>query len=296
MVMLRSRTGVDFLPGASRFSGVNGSKFDIRGVSPGSYTLMSAMSDRGTSYSGRLDLDIADRDLTGIALPLNPGLDLPGEIVVEDNAQIDLTTLRVSLQGTNTSSLMTGAGTAGGGPSQFTFGTQASDKVGADGKFTLHNLFPDASRPTITPLPNGFYVKSIKFGEQEVLESGLDLSRGAGAALKITLSGQAGNITGTVNGDDGNPFSGATVVLIPKSDARRAVSQFYRNASSNQQGQFTFRNLDPGDYKIYAWEDVENSAWMDPEFVKPYESKATEVTLAPAGQQQLQLKTIPPPK
>jgi hypothetical protein len=89
---------------------------------------------------------------------------------------------------------------------------------------------------------------------------------------------------------------GATVVLIPKSEKRRSNVQFYKTATSDQKGLFTIKSVDPGDYKAYAWEDVETQAWMDPEFVKPVESKGTTITVDPSGQHQLQLKAIPAEK
>jgi hypothetical protein len=85
-------------------------------------------------------------------------------------------------------------------------------------------------------------------------------------------------------------------VLIPKSEKRRSNVQFYKTATTDQKGLFTIKSVDPGDYKAYAWEDVETQAWMDPEFVKPVESKGTAVTVDPSGQHQLQLKAIPAEK
>ena len=38
-------------------------------------------------------------------------------------------------------------------------------------------------------------------------------------------------------------------------------------------------DLTPGEYKVYAWEDVEMGAYMDPDFMKPIESKGEGLTL-----------------
>ena len=213
--------------------------------------------------------------------------------VVEDDTPtpLKLENLHVNLSGPNTNSLMMGGGA--NGAKSFTFGTRANEKVGEDGKFVLKDIFPDAVRPSVSGLPDGFYVKSMQLGQAEVYESGLDFSRGASGALRITVSGKAGNVQGGVVDDSGNPVTGAIVVLIPKSDKRRAAGIFYKNTVTNQQGQFTIKNVDPGDYKAYAWEEIETGAWTDAEFVKPVESKGMEVTVDPGGQRSLQLTRIP---
>jgi hypothetical protein len=53
------------------------------------------------------------------------------------------------------------------------------------------------------------------------------------------------------------------------------------------------KNLDPGEYKVFAWEDVEAGAYMDPEFVKPVESQGESVTIRENSKERLQLKLIP---
>ena len=42
-------------------------------------------------------------------------------------------------------------------------------------------------------------------------------------------------------------------------------------------GGFTFKSLTPGEYRVYAWEEAEYGAWMDPDFMKPLESRGEAV-------------------
>ena len=193
------------------------------------------------------------------------------------------------MRGSDNQALRVGAG---GG--MISFGTTTDEKVGENGQFLLPDLPPDTSRLRMSGLPDGFYIKSVRMDEQEILESGLDLTRGAGGLVRITLSGKAGTIEGWVADDNSKPVAGTTVVLIPKSEKRRRSDQFYKSVNTNQQGRFTLKGVEPGEYTIYAWEDVEPMAWMDAEFVKPFESKGIAVTVTASGQHQLQLKVIPP--
>ncbi|MCL6506100.1 MAG: carboxypeptidase-like regulatory domain-containing protein [Bryobacteraceae bacterium] len=289
MGMLRPRQGSD--PGNTRITAADlkTGRIDIQGVIPGSYLLMAGMSEGGKSYMGILPVEVTDRDLTNITITLDAGYEIPGEVRLEDSDAADLSGVRVLAVGPATVIL----GSAEGSTS---FGTRAEAKVASDGKFTLSGVFPDASQLSVTGLPDGFYVRAIQLGDRDVLESGLDLTSGPPAGpLRIVLSGKAGTVSGTVTAADGKPAAGATVVLIPKSEKRRTQSRFYKFTTTNQSGQFTLKNVDPGEYRVCAWEDVETMAWMDPEFLKPYENKMTALSVEPGARAALQLTAIPAP-
>jgi protocatechuate 3,4-dioxygenase beta subunit len=261
------------------------SEIDVQGLGPGPYTLSAAMSGGGRNYGGRVDLELSDQDVEGVVVPLTTGVDLPGEIRTEEGDTLDPTSISILLTGSSTMSLMGSSGT-------FVFGTRSESKVGEDGKFVLRDVFPDASsRPVVNGLPQGFYVKSIRLGDQEVLESGIDFSSGASGTMVITLSGKAATVEGSVVDAKSQPSAGATVVLVPKTEKRRGVSQFYKNASTDQQGRFVSRGVQPADYTVYAWEDVESGMWLDAEFMRPLRGESLEVT--PGGHHSLQLKAIP---
>ncbi len=53
-----------------------------------------------------------------------------------------------------------------------------------------------------------------------------------------------------------------------------------------------FDHIRPGVYKLIAWDDTEPGAWDDPDFRKPYESRATEVTITPAQHQTAQVRRV----
>jgi hypothetical protein len=52
-------------------------------------------------------------------------------------------------------------------------------------------------------------------------------------------------------------------------------------------------NIEPGEYKAYAWEDVEMGAYMDPDFLKPVENRGQSVSIHENSHEQLQLDLIP---
>jgi hypothetical protein len=63
--------------------------------------------------------------------------------------------------------------------------------------------------------------------------------------------------------DDGKPFPNSPVTLIPADGKSRPVKQ-----SVDDDGNFKIAGLRPGTYKLFAWEEVDDGAWQDPEFRK----------------------------
>ena len=83
------------------------------------------------------------------------------------------------------------------------------------------------------------------------------------------------------------------MVLVPKSEKRRSWFRFYFVATSSAQGQFNIKNVIPGEYKAYAWDDVDPWIWMDPEFMRPINGKGEELTVEEGGHARVNLQLMP---
>jgi hypothetical protein len=44
-------------------------------------------------------------------------------------------------------------------------------------------------------------------------------------------------------------------------------------------GKYRFPGIVPGDYLLFAWEDIETGAWQDPDFLRPVESRGRPVEI-----------------
>jgi hypothetical protein len=62
---------------------------------------------------------------------------------------------------------------------------------------------------------------------------------------------------------------------------------------SNAEGHFTFENIPPGTYKVFAWEDVETFAWFDAEFMRNFENRGREVVIREGAKENIELTVIP---
>jgi hypothetical protein len=98
---------------------------------------------------------------------------------------------------------------------------------------------------------------------------------------------------GAVTNSKQEPVTGAMVVLLPENKARRQQMQFVKTGTTDQFGRFTLKNLDPGDYRMFALEDAEFWSWMDPELIARVESKGKKITLRESSQETADLTVIP---
>lgn len=75
------------------------------------------------------------------------------------------------------------------------------------------------------------------------------------------------------------PAPNVTVVLVPQEPERRTLSYFYKTATADAAGLFTFKGLAPGHYRVYAWKQIESGAYMDPEFMSQYKDAGESVVI-----------------
>jgi hypothetical protein len=53
------------------------------------------------------------------------------------------------------------------------------------------------------------------------------------------------------------------------------------------------RTIAPGDYKLFAWEDLEPGEYNDPDFIRKYEALATPVRVSESSNLTVEVKVIP---
>jgi hypothetical protein len=135
------------------------------------------------------------------------------------------------------------------------------------------------------------FVESMRTDGRDILSDGLTVAGPGNVSIEIELSPEAGHLEGMVLDKDDKPVGGATVVLAPGTGLPRRYDLF-KDATTDQHGQFRLKGIAPGEYSIYAWEDVESGAWLDPAFLRNLEGKSETVKVEPKGQQKIKLKVI----
>jgi hypothetical protein len=69
--------------------------------------------------------------------------------------------------------------------------------------------------------------------------------------------------------------------------------ELYRSATAGQDGAFQIRGVPPGDYRLFAWQQIDAGAWLDPDFLAPVEARAEKVSFSEGGRETRQLKALP---
>jgi 5-hydroxyisourate hydrolase-like protein (transthyretin family) len=251
--------------------------FQMRGVAAGSYVLSANYMEGNKLYSARSPVEVGNSNVEGIELELRPPADIEGRVVVEGSNDAIATNLTVFLQ-PKTIAPMTGGSNA---------------VVKGDRTFKLTNIAAGEYDVNLSGLPGGFYLRAVRLGEQDVTDSGLDFSDGVPAAqLTVVINPNAGQVEGSVQNSKGDPAAGVTVTLIPDT-AHRQFTWMYKTANTDQNGHFTIKGVRPGEYRAYAWEELEPGAQQDPDFVKLHETAGESVTVKEGSHESVELKAVP---
>jgi hypothetical protein len=140
-------------------------------------------------------------------------------------------------------------------------------------------------------LPEGTYVKSARYGNQDVTRTPLDVT--AGSKLEIVLATSASVISGTVYNENGEVVFGFPVTVWPKVPDPGGISAGIKNVTTDQSGAFRIGELSPGEYYAIAWEEIDPNVARFPGFLAGFTSVAAAVKVGEGAQETVQLKLIP---
>jgi len=263
--------------------------FQFKNVLPGSYVLQtqyaqSTVTDpatgdatRTTQLTGRMEITVSDGNIENLVFPIGPGIEIAGHVITEGNpspqpqSPAPQQSFSVSLRP----------------PAQTVFfGPMPYGQASSEGNFRLHAVAPDIYEVSTFGNPDGTYVKAIRFAGQDVTGKTLDLTSGSGGDLEIVLSPNAADVSGVVRNENGEAVAGVSVQLFLGDELKQ-------NHNTDQNGGFHFTSLAPGNYRIYAWEDIEPGMSQDPDFRKNFDGKSATVKLEEKGHESVEAKLIP---
>jgi protocatechuate 3,4-dioxygenase beta subunit len=259
--------------------------FELHDVLPGSYVLMAQTdppTKNGKTLFGSKPIQVSKAKIVEAEIAIGPGTDVSGRLHLEDKGdektKVDLTRIKVELQPQGASSV--------------TALMPAVDNamVSADGSFVFTNVPEGTYRLSFFSLPAGYYAKAS--GGVDVLETALTVGPNqALPALDFTLSSKVARLEGDVSNSD-QPSSGAAVVLVPE-NAGTAHAFDYRRSMTDQSGRFFMKSVIPGDYRVFAFEDLERGASLNPDFLQPFEDRAQTIHLQEGADLNVRLEAIP---
>jgi Carboxypeptidase regulatory-like domain len=247
--------------------------FDLPGVLPGSYTVTAQWSDDGKAHTARQNIEVGNADVEGLQLTIAKGVPVVGHLRWEGKPSLIGDQLTVVAQSADDT---VRAGYA---------------RVDADGSFAWTEVAEGEFRVRVFGQSQDSFVKAARYGSADALTDGFTPRAGSGATLEITLSSRGAHVQGSASDADGLPAVGVWVVLVPEGKGRE-LRDLYKTAQTDQHGQFQIRGAAPGDYKLFSCDQVEQGAWEDPDFLKPFEGNGEKVTVEEGETKSVNVTTI----
>jgi hypothetical protein len=246
-------------------------QFTITGVLPGRYTLVTRplpiANQPSTNLSGAVDVTVSG-DVEGVVLDLSPAQSLTGRLRTRGGTTPRLTIVRLEA-----SRLGGSIGAAGQAP------TAAWD---SEGRFTFSNLLPGRYRLTLSGPRNAVMpaIVSQTVNGQETLSSGIEVAPGATANVDLIVASGPSQLSGRIRTASGQPARDLFLILFAReADAWASPAVRVFATQPDQNSQFIFRDVPPGNYWIAPIRDVEPHGWFDPELLKTLAAGAQELTV-----------------
>ena len=264
--------GFDAVRGARADADADG-RFTFSSVPPGQYRIVA----RGSAAPGNGQVAFADvtvdgEDMTNVPLSLQSSFTISGRIAFEgERPPPPLAELRASLPMTPT------IANAGLGIPQL--------RLESAGTFKVEGLVPGLYRMSgniqgLRAPIGAWWLKSLVVNGRDMLDAPPDLRQGSDDAV-VTFTDRASEIAGTLTDAQGVPAPEAYAVVF--SADRSAWFFNSRRVSAvrpGRDGEFSIRNLPPGEYRIAAVLDLDQGEWFDPVVLERLLPAATPLNLA----------------
>jgi hypothetical protein len=256
--------------------------FSITGVAPGTYQLLAVAAPlmangqppQAPSLWAMTEIQVTGKDVTGLALSLQPMLKVSGTLVFEGATKPP--------EGTRTSIRMMAST-----PQLFPGGQGV---VAADGTFTIEGIVPGAYRLATSVSASGWTPKSALLGGKDAFDVPIDIRAGADVSgLVVTVANKLGEIAGKLVDGNGAPAPRFYVQVFPTDeslwlpDARRV-----KNVRASTDGSFSIPGLPAGEYYICALTEYDPATASDPSFLAPLVAASVKITLTD-GEKKLQV-------
>ena len=283
MMMPRSAIYMDMTGQASSTIAKDGT-FDLTSVPSGSYNVAIMQVMGNFKMLAATPTDVASQDVSDLTVMVEAPIDLTGLIKVEkpagaadDPAKPNAAplTARISMQILDQPQV-----------------NSPNGSVDDTGAFKLAGLTPARYRMSVYSLPDRGWVKSIQYGDQDVLRNGLTLTPGGGTTpVEVVLGTNAATVEGIVADAEGKPVPSSTISLVPDPILPDRTDLF-QQTNTDKDGHFSIKQIAPGKYRVYAWDDLEQGSQFDPEFMKLYETKGSKLDLIESAAPQVTLTVI----
>jgi len=253
--------------------------FHFKGVLPGDYTLVAANENTDEMMEGRTSITVGDHDLSGVSVRLgmrmahrrlSVSVESAPRFLANNDVVISLHPAIMSKE----DSIIVAENDASGEAREIS--TRSGNPVDLP--------FPGPFIVSAEKLPPGdFYIESASFQNEPSWGSQPGTEH-----LAVHLKSDGGSVEGVVVDSTDKPVQGAVVAALPE-EARNGVVDQSRTATTDQYGQFVLHGLANTQYDIYAFEDVPDGAYYDPEVLSDYADSAQRIYIGSGQHYQVKL-------
>jgi hypothetical protein len=241
--------------------------FQMSNLPLGSYVLEARPAFSPDTESGRTEVVLSGRDVTGVVIDINKGVTARGRIRFD-----------------------TGAPPKGVSPNQVLMAAESLEP----GEMSTDRRPPSprddwsfdftvlSGRHTLraTVLQGEWSTKSISVNGTDVTDTGIEFRSTDVDGIEIVLTQQKTDLSGRVTDRRGATVTNATVIAFADDpDKWSPKTRRVQSAQLDQDGRFHIERLRPGDYLVIAVDELEPGEEFDPELLEQYRRLATRVTL-----------------
>jgi hypothetical protein len=244
----------------------------------GTYTLTARMmGDPEAPEQAETTVTVPDHDISGVVLQFFPIPAIPVELVVDGVPTSDDTPPNLQQMG-------------------LTLQSEQTDPDRGDSSVRLTNrrdqsyvfMAPPGSYRLAARNSGTWYVKSVSYGDSDLLQEELVVAPGAaGTPIRVLVSNEMGGLQGTAK-LKGDP-SACWIYLIPTNASVQAVY----TTRSNSSGSYSFAHLPPGSYQVVAFERRHSADYRDPESIAPFNAQVHSISINAGDKPTLNLDAVP---
>ena len=244
----------------------------------GTYALtVRTVVDTDTPEMAETTVTVPDHDISGVVLRFSPVPSIPVELLIDESSSSDTTPPGLPQLNLNL----------------------RSEQIDFDGGYASLGLSPRANQAFFFSAPPGsyrlaghssgtWYIKSVSYGDSDLLEKELVVAPGAsGTPIRVIVSNQTAALQGTVH-LNGSPAT-SWVYLIPRGPS----AQVEYSTSSSLTGSYSFAHLPPGSYRAIAFQRRHSADYRDPESLTAFGDHVHSITVNAGDKPTLNLDAVP---
>jgi len=237
-----------------RAAAMRNGEFAFERVTPGAYTLVAGVA----SLVGVENIIVGKNHVDDLLMRVQPTAEVTGKVTFSGERQAFPTQIEIYN--------LDGAGIGVAAP------------VAKDGTFVLKGLPAGSYRVSLSMIPAGQYLKSIRSGGQDLIASPLVVGPAGAGPIEVVMSPNAAHASG----------------VLPEGVTVSAWSEHsFFSTTTGYDGAFDFPRLPAGNYRLLAWEKIEQGLDSLPEFRQKFDAKALTIKLDEKAQVNLVVPLIP---